>query len=158
MAIYAVQSSSSNDEVIWHCYFICYAFVTCIEVMLAEGVFANLFCSSFCTNLAGWLDWGKLPFLLWCLHPLTYGCKVIAMNALGKATNLVTMNEGRFKILFLVVVGSAVAFLLYLIFVEKSLQLSALKEWQLVVLTIVYPLIASLYTVATGTAVVENNF
>jgi len=68
---------------------------------------------------------------------LTYGCEVIAVNALGWVTKLLTMDEKRFKVLFLVVIGGAVLFLLYLIFVEKSLAISALKEWQLVVLTMV---------------------
>jgi len=126
--------------------------------MLAEGLVGSLFCDSFCHDLSWWLDYGRLPFLIWCLHPLTYGCEVIAKNALGKLTNLITMTEARFKILFLVVVGSGIAFLLYLIFVEKSLQLSALKEWQMVVLTIVFPLIASLYSVSAGVELVEANF
>lgn len=64
-------------------------------------------------------------------------------NFFGKLTGMFTMNEERFKILFLVVVGSAVAFLGYLLFVEKSLKIAALLPWQIATLTMVFPLKAS---------------
>jgi hypothetical protein len=78
------------------------------------------------------------------LHPFTLGCEVVAKNALGSLTKLVTMTKERFQYLFLVVIGGGVAFLLYLIFVTRTLALSNLACWQLNVLLIVFPLIASL--------------
>lgn len=111
-AIFAVYSAASNDEVIWHCYFIVYAALTVLETMLATGAFALVLCDEFTSSVAGYIAWGKLPFLLWCLHPLTYGCEVIAKQVLGAPSKLLKMDEKRFKLLFLIVVGGGVAFLL----------------------------------------------
>lgn len=54
---------------------------------------------------------GKIPFLLWCVHPMFFGCKEVTKILNNMFTNVVTMNEGRFKILFIIVIGTGVGFL-----------------------------------------------
>lgn len=112
--------------------------------MAASGLFNTVLCDSFCSNLSAWLEYGKLPFLLWCLHPLTYGCETVAKHALGSLTQLVAMDRRRFQVLFLLLVGGGVGLLLYSIFVSQTVSLGNLACWQMTLLTVLFPLIASL--------------
>lgn len=60
MAIIALQSNNGEQEV-WQCYYILYAIVILIEVIL----------NTFFDKYIKYIRLSKLPFLLFCLHPLT---------------------------------------------------------------------------------------
>jgi len=127
-----------------------------VEILIADGIFKHVFCDGIISNLTFYLKAGKIPFLVWCVHPLTFGCKDIVIKVFGPLCNLLTMNEERFKILFMVIIGGAVSFLGSLMFVEGSLHISQLAKWQIALLTILFPLVASLYNVAAGVKIVSE--
>lgn len=100
---------------------------------------------------------GKIPLLLWCVHPLTFGCTEV-VKILGNVVCYFKMDEKKFQILFFVIIGGSVSFLLYLIFHVGSMKVSQLAKWQIALLTMLFPLIASLYNVTGGVKIVSEYF
>lgn len=54
------------------------------------------------------------------------------------------MTKERFQTLFLIVVGGGVGYFVFSIFILKTINLSNLACWQSTLLTVVFPLVASI--------------
>lgn len=87
MAVMALQSNNGEQEV-WTCYFILYALVILIEVIL----------TTFLPQYIKYITIGKLPFLLFCLHPLTDDmCKFFVKNVLGILCAIIKLEQKVFN-------------------------------------------------------------
>jgi hypothetical protein len=78
-----------------------------VEASLLDGVLANILPAEMVHRTDNFMKLAKLPFLLWCMHPMTLGSELIARNVLGNLTRLVSITKGTFVTAFSVLVGAA---------------------------------------------------
>lgn len=158
MALLAQYSTGEADDEVWLSYFICYGTITVLETLLTDGLFSLLLSADHISKVDNAVKLVKLPFLLWCMHPMTLGSDVLSRNVLGNLVKSYKVEKGNMAIFFNVVVSGAVLYLVYLVFFEKSLSVSSLPMWQRVLFEMAYPLIGSIYSLNTKGDLSDDNF
>jgi len=137
---------------------VCYASVYTFETLLTDGLLSNLLGPEWLHKTQNFMKLCKIPFLLWCMHPMSLGSEVLAKNVLGNLTRNVNLDKSKFVLLFNLIIAGATIVLVYLIFFEKSLTISQLKPWQVVLFQVAYPLIGSVYSLNTKGDLMDDNF
>jgi hypothetical protein len=78
MALMAQLSEGEEDDEVWLAYYICYATFFMAETIVTQGLLTNLLDPSMLGTATNVIAMIKLPFLLFCLHPMTLGAKLFA--------------------------------------------------------------------------------
>jgi len=105
MSLLALLSSAEGDDMVWLEYWICYGAFFLVQALLVGGAFswASTETISHVTNFVLAVE---LPFLLWCMHPLTLGAHVLSELFFKKhAHHIVSQGKGFIVHLFNGIVG-----------------------------------------------------